>query len=577
MATRDWSRRLLELGDRFWISVVVAAALILSACYVVGYSAYRQWRADAAVRLVKASLGKQDFQSAFLSLQTALHNCPDHLEARRALASLLEESASSEALFHRRKLIDMQPHLLEPKVAFVRTALRLGDVQMAAKALKSIKGSQRKTAEFMEVQAELYMARERPDLALEAYRDLVELRPEDKGTRIKLTVLELQSGPEFDQATARATLESLVSDEEFGLLALRALVRDALGRHDVSAALSWSKRASEMPLAEPSDRMLHLQALFAAGSPSFDSWLSDLEEVALENTQFALELAKWKVSALGPRSASDWLESMPVSMRENTAVCLLLADCYSALKRWSDLESLVAESPWREFEPMRLALLARAQAGQGNLRKSERTWQLAVKEVKKRPEQVTSVLAVARADKRDVRQLLWMVAESDPRNISARQELYQVYWQERNADGMLRMMELVLKEKPSDRAAKYNVAALLLATGRQIERAGRLAREIYEDDPLNLGNAVLYSFGLHLQGESRKAADLLDGRDDLNKLGNDGAAYTLSSSLDAGGTKRRAESSRWWIGRCCCPSCVRRLIERLEACRAMPLRVSPTK
>ncbi|HEY5779629.1 MAG TPA: hypothetical protein VIT00_12875, partial [Terrimicrobiaceae bacterium] len=83
--------------------------------------------------------------------------------------------------------------------------------------------------------------------------------------------------------------------------------------------------------------------------------------------------------------------------------------------------------------------------------------------------------------------------------------------------------------------------ALLLATGRQIERAGRLAREIYEDDPINLGNAVLYSFGLHLQGKSRKAADLLDGRDDLNKLGNDGAAYY---SLVLSGCRRNEEARR---------------------------------
>ena len=64
-----------------------------------------------------------------------------------------------------------------------------------------------------------------------------------------------------------------------------------------------------------------------------------------------------------------------------------------------------------------------------------------------------------------------MIAEREPENLAARQELYQAYWQERNADGMLRMMELVLKERPNDRAAKYNVAALLLATGREIDRA----------------------------------------------------------------------------------------------------------
>ena len=78
------------------------------------------------------------------------------------------------------------------------------------------------------------------------------------------------------------------------------------------------------------------------------------------------------------------------------------------------------------------------------------------------PAQLASLLAMARTDKRDVREVLWMIAEREPENLAARQELYQAYWQERNADGMLRMMELVLRERPDDRAAKYNVAALLL-------------------------------------------------------------------------------------------------------------------
>ena len=74
--------------------------------------------------------------------------------------------------------------------------------------------------------------------------------------------------------------------------------------------------------------------------------------------------------------------------------------------------------------------------------------------------------------------MLWVIAEKDPRQLSARRELYQAYWQERNADGMLRMMELVLRENPNhDRAAKFNVASLLMATGRQIERAGGLASQ----------------------------------------------------------------------------------------------------
>ena len=508
-----------------WVFIGAGAAIVISLVCILSVRGYRAWRVEKELRAAQVYLQQRDNRNALLSLQRAVVLRPDNLEARRALASLLEEAASSEALIHRRKLMDLEPQLLEPKLAYVRTALRLGHLQQASKTLKSIKGSHRKTPEFMELQAELQVKRGRPEGALEIYRDLIELRPDDERSRVKLTALELRSGSERDQATARAALESRVRDDEFGLLALRALAEDALQRSDFAAALTWSKRACEMPLSEVSDRLLHLEALFGAKSPSFESWLADLERIALENTPFALDVAKWKMNVLGAEVASQWLERLPPSTRENPAVCVVLADCYNALQRWQDLQSLVDRTAWREREPLRLGLLARAQAGLGNVRKSERTWQLALKEAQIYPAQLASLLAMARTDKRDVREVLWMIAEREPENLAARQELYQAYWQERNADGMLRMMELVLRERPNDRAAKYNVAALLLVTGRGIDRADLLARELYEDDPVSVSNAVIHGFSIHLKGDSRKAAALLDGRDDLDKLGNDGAAY----------------------------------------------------
>jgi Flp pilus assembly protein TadD len=512
-------------GVSRWVFIGAGAAIVISLVGILSVRGYRAWRVEKELRAAQVYLQQRDNRNALLSLKRAVVLRPDNLEARRALASLLEEAASSEALIHRRKLMDLEPELLEPKLAYARTALRLGHLQQASKTLKSIKGSHRKTPEFMELQAELQLKRGRPEGALEIYRELIELRPDDERARVKFTALELRSGSERDQAAARAALESQVTDDEFGLLALRALAEDALQRSDFAAALTWSKRACEMPLSEVSDRLLHLEALFGAKSPSFESWLADLERIALENTPFALDVAKWKMNVLGAEVASKWLERLPPSTRENPGVCAVLADCYSALQRWEDLQSLVDRTAWREREPLRLGLLARAQAGLGNVRKSERTWQLALQEAQTYPPQLASLLAMARTDKRDVREVLWMIAEREPENLAARQELYQAYWQERNADGMLRMMELVLRERPDDRAAKYNVAALLLVTGRGIDRAALLARELYEDDPVSVSNAVIHGFSLHLKGDSRKAAALLDGRDDLDKLGNDGAAY----------------------------------------------------
>jgi tetratricopeptide (TPR) repeat protein len=526
---------------RLWIGVSVAAALLVGGSSFVAYHTYCQWRAERSISLARSFVETNHLQGGIRELRTALRHCPHHLEARRAIASLLEASHSPEALVHRQKLIELQPQSLEPKLTYARSALLLDKPEEAARILDQFRGANRKIAQFLELQAELFLARGRADLALEVYRELLELDPEHRRNQVKLTALQLQTGLEQDRDSARKVLESLSSDEEFGLIAVRALARDALRREDYPAALLWSERACRNSSAEFSDQMLRLKGLFATNSPEYESLISDLEKGAFEDPRRALQLARWKVTASGPQTAAAWLESAPGRVRSEPDISVLLADCYSALNRWSDLETLALAGAWQALEPLRLAFLARAEAGQGNLEKSRKTWQLAVAAAEKQPALLIHLLAIARADKRDVRQVLWIIAESDARNVFARRELYQAYWQERNADGMLRMMELVLRENPNDRAAKYGVANLLLATGRQIERAGRLAKDLYEDDPRALGNAALYAFYLHLQGNSEKGVDLLDSRDDVERLGGESAAY-YALVLSACG--RREEARR---------------------------------
>jgi tetratricopeptide (TPR) repeat protein len=518
-------RRGGRVGGGLGIPVAVTAVLVAIVGSVFTYHAYRRWQGERSVRQAILFLRENNVRESILSLKTALRYCPKHLGARQAIATLLESSGSPEALMHRRTLMDAQPQLLEPKLAYARSALLFGKPEEAAKILDKIKRANRKSVQFLELRAELFLARGRQDLALEVYRELVDLHPKDRGAQIKLAALELQAGIEQLRDSARAALEAVASDEKFGLIALRALTRDALRRRDYAAALSWSKRACEVSSAEFSDRMQRLQALFASNSPLCQSWLSDLEKSALENSRSALELGKWKAREMGPEIAAAWFENAPEALRSEPSISLLLAECYSELGFWGKLESLTSSRQWQELDPLRLAFLARAQARQGNLSKSGQTWNLAVVAAESQPDQLERFLAMARADKRDIRQVLWIIAERDPRQVSARRELYQAYWQERNAEGMLRMMELILKENPNDRAARYNVANLLMAIGRQSERAARLARDLYEDDPQALANAVLYAFALHVLGDSKKGVDILDSRKDLKHLSSEGAAY----------------------------------------------------
>ena len=154
-------------------------------------------------------LKRKNFPEGIVRLRAALRYSPDHLEARRTIASLLEASRSPEALEHRQRLMDLQPQFVEPKLAYARSALLLDKPDEAAKVLDKFKGANRKSSHFLELRADLFLARGRPDLALEAYRELLELHPEDRPNQVKLTALQLQTGLEQDRKSARQTLESL--------------------------------------------------------------------------------------------------------------------------------------------------------------------------------------------------------------------------------------------------------------------------------------------------------------------------------------------------------------------------------
>jgi hypothetical protein len=156
---------------------------------------------------------------------------------------------------------------------------------------------------------------------------------------VKLAILELRVGPGQERASAREILESMVSDKEFGLIALRALARDALERQDLPAALAWSGRACELPSAQFSDQMVRLQALFSARYPEYERWLAELERRAFKDPRFAFDSENGS-SRSGAAQSSRVVGEHAQERERRALIGVLLADCYSALNRWEDLESL---------------------------------------------------------------------------------------------------------------------------------------------------------------------------------------------------------------------------------------------
>ncbi|MGB7837093.1 MAG: hypothetical protein WBL40_03160, partial [Terrimicrobiaceae bacterium] len=108
-----------------WVGVAVAAAILLTAGSFFVYHAYCRWRAERSISLARSFIETKNFPEGIVRLRAALRYSPDHLEARRTIASLLEASRSPEALEHRQRLMDLQPQFVEPKLAYARSALLL--------------------------------------------------------------------------------------------------------------------------------------------------------------------------------------------------------------------------------------------------------------------------------------------------------------------------------------------------------------------------------------------------------------------------------------------------------------------
>jgi hypothetical protein len=273
------------------------------------------------VRRAELFLAKRETRSAVFSLQTALRHDADHLEAHRLAALMFEEFGSPEALLHRGRLTELQPQLLQAKLEFARSALKFSKTETAVRILASVPEEDRKTSDFLKLQAELFLSSGRVAEAAAGYQRLLARDSKDQEALVKLAVLNLQASSQHEHASAYATLKSFVSDEQFGLIALRALIAEALKRQDLQAALSWSERISEMPAANFADALSRLHALFLARSSEYEGFLSTLEQKAAGEPRFAYQLGQWKVAVLGDEKAIAWLE------RKNREIYPALSPC----------------------------------------------------------------------------------------------------------------------------------------------------------------------------------------------------------------------------------------------------------
>src|SRR5262245_36537985 len=144
---------------RTWVWIIFGIVVAGAGAVLVGPYAYRHWRQAHLIRMASDFLKSDDRTSAALCLRRAGQANPFDVRACRMYATLAEQAASRNAIWWRRRVVELEPKIDQNRIDWAKTALVLGDLNSAEVALRSVGEAGKRTAEYHKVAGSLAWGR----------------------------------------------------------------------------------------------------------------------------------------------------------------------------------------------------------------------------------------------------------------------------------------------------------------------------------------------------------------------------------------------------------------------------------
>src|SRR5450756_2434439 len=132
------------------IIIFLCCTVALLAGYA-GYRGYKVWKQNRMMTLAHTFAAKGDGRNVLLCVQQVLRSNPQHLEASRMMAALLEAGRSPGALLWRSRVVELNPKSLDDRLALAQSAMMFRDYMVATNALEGVDQAGRKTAAYHNV------------------------------------------------------------------------------------------------------------------------------------------------------------------------------------------------------------------------------------------------------------------------------------------------------------------------------------------------------------------------------------------------------------------------------------------
>lgn len=404
--------------------------------------------------------------------------------------------------------MELEPRSTQDALALANCALQFGDTNTAEKSLIGLNKSGKHDAAFHAAAARLAKARKNPQEARNEWGEALRLAPNDESYQMQFALSCLDQPTAAQRQEGLRILEKLRSSPVHRSTATRSLFLDGVTHHhDPQELRALAKDLQSYPEAFFADRLLYLDILRQLHNPEYTTYLTNIEKDASSNPSDLAALLSWmnanEISIIG----IDFAKSLPEKMLNTWPVPWAMAEAYAKISNWSVLERHITNSNWGQFEFMRHAYLGLALRGQDKPVASSREWVAAQKEAGGQP-QLLSMLTRAVADWRWEKEwvdLLWTLTNQPETQIEALHGLYQKYADAGETIGLYRVLLKLTEIQPDDTRAQNNLAQISLLLNADVERARRLATELYRKEGSNPAYASTYAFALFSKGDTNGA------------------------------------------------------------------------
>src|SRR5262245_10292478 len=498
-AKGDWLMRNLtakSLGAKSLIFLLIMGAIAAAAWF--GRRTYHAAAEKRFVSLARQSLASNDVRTAALCLRRALGINPTSAPASQLMADLLESTGDPAALKWRIHAAKYETNNVQYRLAWAQTALKLHSPHSARLALEGLEARAQHMAAYYKLMGALQWELRDEREAEKAYLEALRLEPTNQAVTLNLATVRLSSTNQASQEKVRESLRELVANPSLGPTALRTLITDAVRQRDFARAINFSKELIALPACTIGDRIAYLQVLRESANPGFAPWRERLEATAQQSPEMAFALGKWMASAEGPTNALSWLQQLPSAIQTNQPVPLIITDCQVALQDWMGLLTFVQAQDWGELEFYRLALEANARRSSSQNGTADPAWRRALRLCNQRLSRLNRLLQATtgwgwQAGKTEV---LHEIVDQFPKEAWAVDLLVAELHAAGNTIELARVLGVMCDLNPSDLRLKNCLANVYLLRKIGLDRAHRLAQEVYTASPNNPFYISTYAYSL---------------------------------------------------------------------------------